>query len=211
MVSAAGVNRARQGVFDMRKLVVTENVSLDGVMQAPGRPDEDRRGGFELGGWARAYRDADLAAAMAPRMKTAGPLLFGRRTYEDFFSVWPKRTDGNPYTDVLNNAQKYVASTTLREPLPWQNSTLLAGDVAAAVTALKQQPGKDIGVLGSGELVRTLMRHHLVDAFVLLIHPLTLGAGRRLFEPPAASAAFTLAGTTSTGAGVVIATYHARS
>ena len=117
---------------------------------------------------------------MGRNMSQGGSLLLGRRTYEDFYGVWPNRTD-NPYTEVLNNTQKYVASTTLAEPLPWQNSTLLRGDAAQAVAGLKQQPGKDLVILGSGELIQSLMPHHLVDEFVLLIHPLVLGSGHRLF------------------------------
>ena len=140
----------------MSKIVVVENLSLDGVMQAPGRADEDVRGGFAHGGWAMPYNDAVKFQIMAGGMAEAGPMLFGRRTYEDFYKVWPNRTD-NPFTAVLDNAQKYVASTTLTEPLPWENSTLLTGDVAEAVARLKEQPGKDIVVLGSGELVRSLM------------------------------------------------------
>ncbi|HKB49231.1 MAG TPA: dihydrofolate reductase family protein, partial [Ktedonobacterales bacterium] len=137
----------------MSKVVVTNNVTLDGVMQAPARPDEDTRGGFTHGGWALPYNDAVMASVMAERMaegmSKGGALLLGRRTYEDFYAVWPKRTD-NPYTEVLNNSQKYVASTTLREPLPWRNSTLLKGDAAEAVARLKEQSAKDLGILGSG-------------------------------------------------------------
>ena len=114
---------------------------------------------------------------MGEGIANTGALLFGRRTYEDFYAVWPNRTD-NPFTDVLNNTQKYVASTTLTEPLPWQNSTLLKGDVAKTVANLKQQPGADIVILGSGELIQSLMRHNLIDQFTLLIHPLVLGSGR---------------------------------
>ena len=161
----------------MRKIVAVISLTLDGVMQAPGQPDEDRRGGFEHGGWARAYNDSVMMEAMGKGMTQAGPLLFGRRTYENFFAVWPGRKD-NPFTAVLDNSQKYVASRTLREPLPWQNSTLLSGDAAETVARLKEQPGKDITVLGSGDLLQTLMRHGLVDVYVLLIHPLVLGRGR---------------------------------
>jgi dihydrofolate reductase len=192
----------------MRKIVVVENVSLDGVMQAPGRPDEDVRGGFAHGGWATRYEDGSRARLMAEGMGETGAMLFGRRTYEDFFNVWPKRTDGNPFTPVLNNTPKYVASRTLTEPLPWQNSTLLRGEAADAVAQLKSQPGKDIVVLGSGELVQSLTRRGLVDRYVLLIHPLLLGSGRRLFadEGVFASLGFVDAKTTSTG--VVVATYE---
>ncbi|HEX5440046.1 MAG TPA: dihydrofolate reductase family protein [Ktedonobacterales bacterium] len=191
----------------MSKVVVVNNMTLDGVMQAPGRPDEDTRGGFTHGGWAAPYSDAVMGQAMAEGMSTSGALLLGRRTYEDFYAVWPSRT-GNPYTEVLNNAQKYVASTTLTEPLPWQNSTLLKGDVAEAVASLKQQPGKDIVILGSGELIQTLMRRNLIDQFVLLIFPLVLGSGRRLFSDDGAFATLRLANTVTTTTGVVIATYQ---
>src|SRR5437763_8184142 len=154
----------------MSKVVVFMNLTLDGVMQAPARPDEDTRGSFEHGGWAMPY--ATMEAAEESKAYS-GALLLGRRTYEDFYTVWPNRTD-NPFTEVLNNAQKYVASTTLEEPLPWSNSTLLKGDVAEAVAKLREEQGKDIIVLGSGELVQSLMRHDLVDKYVLLIHPLVL-------------------------------------
>lgn len=190
----------------MSRLIVVSNLTLDGVMQAPGRPGEDLRGGFQHGGWAQPYADPVMGSVMGEGIANAGALLFGRRTYEDFFSVWPDRTD-NPYTEVLNNFQKYVASTTLEEPLPWSNSTLLKGDTAEAVAALKEQPGKDLVVLGSGELVQSLMRHGLVDDYVLLIHPLVLGSGRPLFAGGDLTA-LRLVGTTTTTTGVVIATYQ---
>src|SRR5215471_1989040 len=165
----------------MSKVIVFTNLTLDGVMQAPGRPDEDRRGGFEHGGWGAPYLDPAMAAVAAESMSTSGALLFGRRTYEDFFSVWPNRTD-SPFTEVLNNASKYVASTTLREPLPWSNSILLKGDAGDTVAELKKQPGKDLVVLGSGELLQSLMQHQLIDEYVLQIVPLILGSGQRLFR-----------------------------
>ena len=192
----------------MRKLVAVESVSLDGVMQAPGRPDEDLRGGIEHGGWALPqHPDAITGEAMAESMANAGAMLFGRRTFVDFFNVWPKRTD-NPYTEVLNNGQKYVASTTLSNPLPWQNSTLITGDVPSAVARLKAEGGKDLVVLGSGELLHSLMQHHLVDEYVLLIHPLVLGAGRRLFPDAAAFEKLELVRAIPTTSGVVISTYR---
>jgi len=191
----------------MRKVIVNMSLTLDGVMQAPGRPDEDPRGGFEHGGWALPYFDPVMASASAEGIAMNPALLFGRRTYQDFYAVWPQRT-GNPFTDVLNNAQKYVASTTLEEPLPWINSTLLRGDAAAAVTALKQQPGKDLVILGSGELVQSLMRRNLVDEYVLSIHPLVLGSGRRLFPEGSPYTALRLVDTKTTTTGVVIATYQ---
>jgi dihydrofolate reductase len=190
----------------MSKLVVTNHMTLDGVMQAPGRPDEDTRGGFEHGGWAMPDNDAVMGRVMGEGMAQGGPLLLGRRTYEDFYGFWPNQKD-NPFTEVLDNTQKYVASTTLKEPLPWSNSTLLAGDAMDAVAKLKEQRGKDIGVLGSGELVQSLMRNNLVDKYVLLIHPLVLGSGRRLFPAGSPFAPLRLVDSVTTTTGVVIATY----
>jgi dihydrofolate reductase len=191
----------------MRKIVVTNHLSLDGVMQAPGRADEDRRDGFERGGWAQPNVDEVMGKVLAEGMARGGPLLLGRRTYEDFAAFWPKQKD-NPYTEVLDNALKYVASRTLKEPLPWKNSALLEGDAVEAVARLKEEPGTDIGVLGSGELVQSLMRRDLVDEFQLMIHPLVLGSGRRLFADDGQFAALRLVGTVITTTGVVIATYR---
>src|SRR5256714_7597912 len=188
----------------MSKVVVFMNLTLDGVMQAPARPDEDTRGGFEHGGWAMPY--ATMEAAQESKAYS-GALLLGRRTYEDFYTVWPNRTD-NPFTEVLNNTQKYVASTTLEEPLPWSNSTLLKGDAAEAVARLKEEQGKDLVVLGSGELVQSLMRRNLVDEYVLLIHPLVLGSGRRLFPDGGAFTALRLVDTRTTTTGILVATYQ---
>jgi dihydrofolate reductase len=190
----------------MSRVVVTNHVTLDGVMQAPGRPEEDLRGGFEHGGWALPYNDAVMGSVMGKGMAEGGALLLGRRTYEDFASVWPQRTD-NPFTEVLNDVQKYVASMTLKEPLPWINSTLLEGDAAEAVARLKEQPGKDLVILGSGELIQSLIRHDLIDQYVLMIHPLVLGSGRRLFREDAL-APLRLIDSVTTTTGVVIATYQ---
>jgi dihydrofolate reductase len=191
----------------MRTISATIRLSLDGVMQAPGRPGEDPRGGFEHGGWASGYQDAVMMQAMGEGMAQAPDLLFGRRTYEDFFSVWPHRTD-NPFTRVLDESLKHVASRGLKEPLPWQNSRLLAGEAADTVARLKQEPGRDIAILGSGELLQTLMRHALVDRYVLLIHPLLLGRGRRLFNDEGPLAKLALVKSVTTTTGVVIATYR---
>jgi dihydrofolate reductase len=188
----------------MRKIIVFTNLTLDGVMQAPGRPDEDTRGGFKYGGWAAPYAAMSEAGG---DLSDTGPMLFGRRTYEDFYSYWPNQTD-NPYTEVLNNAEKFVASKTLKEPLGWSNSTLLKGDVADAVEKLKSQPGKDFLVMGSGELVQTLMEHNLVDLYMLLIHPLVLGTGRRLFKDGSPYSALKLVDSKTTPKGVVIATFQ---
>jgi dihydrofolate reductase len=190
----------------VRKVTVTTNITLDGVMQAPARPDEDVRGGFTRGGWALPYDDEVKSAEMARGMARPGAMLLGRRTYEDFYRVWPHRTD-NPFTGYLNKVRKLVASRTLAEPLPWENSALLPGDAADAVAALKRQPGPDLSVIGSGELARSLARRGLVDEYVLLIHPLVLGSGQRLFDagPPET---LRLIRSVPTGAGVIIATYQ---
>ena len=191
----------------MRRVTVTEHLTLDGVMQAPGRPDEDTRGGFEHGGWAIPGNDEVMATVMGEGMARGGSLLLGRRTYEDFYGFWPHQKD-NPFTDVLNDIEKFVASRTLTEPLSWNNSTLLEGDAADAVKELKEQPGEDIGVLGSGELVQSLIRHQLVDEYLLMIHPLVLGSGRRLF-PDGVHSSLRLVDSVTTTTGVVIATYRA--
>jgi dihydrofolate reductase len=192
----------------MGKITMVNNVTLDGVMQAPARPDEDTRGGFAHGGWAIPYQDSVLAKKMGAMMAGGeGSLLLGRRTYEDFYSVWPKRTD-NPYTEYLNKVQKYVASTTLKQPLPWQNSILLNGDAADAVATLKRDQDKSFTILGSGELIRSLIRRNLIDQYVLLIFPIALGTGRRLF-PEGEAVRLRLVDSLTTPSGVIIATYQA--
>ena len=191
----------------MGKITVINNVTLDGVMQAPARPDEDRRAGFAHGGWAISYQDSVLAKKMGELMASGdGSLLLGRRTYEDFYSVWPKRTD-NPYTEHLNKVQKYVASTTLKEPLPWQNSTLLNGDAADAVATLKRQRNQSFAILGSGELIKSLIRRNLIDEYILAIYPVVFGTGRRLF-PDGESVRLRLVESLTTTTGVIIATYQ---
>jgi dihydrofolate reductase len=192
----------------MRKIVAVERTTLDGVMQAPGGKDEDRRDGFQHGGWGSAYNDEVIGAEMGKGMGHAD-LLLGRRTYQILFDYWPKQDpESNPFTKVLNETTKYVASRTLKEPLPWANSTLLDGDAALAVTRLKQQDGRDLAIIGSGELVRSLMRSGLIDELTLLIHPLVLGSGRRLLDHEAPSATLTLAHSVTSPTGVVIATYR---
>ncbi len=191
----------------MTRIVAFESVTLDGVMQAPGRPDEDRRGGFEHGGWAAPYSDPALGKAAQEGMGNTGGLLLGRRTYEDFHGFWPRQKD-NPFTDVLDNSLKYVASTTLREPLPWLNSKLLHGDATKAVAKLRAEPGKDLVILGSGELVHALLGASLIDEFILLIHPLVLGSGRHLFRDGGTLATMELIDSKTSPKGVVIATYR---
>jgi dihydrofolate reductase len=178
----------------MSKVIVFTNLTLDGVMQAPGRPDEDRRGGFEHGGWGVPY--AAMAQA-GDSIANMGALLLGRRTYEDFYSVWPKRKE-DPISVMLDNIQKYVVSTTLSEPLPWINSTLLSGNAARSVARLKEEFSKDLVIMGSGELIHSLMQSNLIDEYVLLIHPLVLGSGRRLFPDGGTFAALRLVATKTT-------------
>jgi dihydrofolate reductase len=194
----------------MGKVIVLNHVTLDGVMQAPGAPDEDTRGGFERGGWALPGNDEvmgqKMAEGMAAGTSKGGALLLGRRTYESFCKTWPNRTD-NPFTEVLNNTIKYVASRTLREPLPWSNSILLGGDAAEAVAKLKEQPIGDLMIMGSGELIGSLRATGLIDRYLLMIHPLVLGSGRRLF-PDGARAALRLTDSVTTTTGVVIASYE---
>ena len=191
----------------MRKLMVLEMVTLDGVMQAPGGRDEDPRGGFTHGGWSAPYNDAVKMQVMGEGMSRRTDMLFGRWTYEKFYNVWHGRTD-NPFTQVFERSQKYVASRTLSGPLPWVNSTLLEGDAADAVARLKQEPGPDLLVMGSGVLADSLMKRGLVDEYQLLIHPLVLGAGRRLFNDGAPYAALKLVKSVPTTTGVIIATYQ---
>ena len=189
----------------MGKIIVITNLSLDGVMQAPGRPDEDTRNSFKHGGWAVPYA-AMLHASEA--FTNLGAFLFGRHTYQDFYGFWPRQTDGNPFSEILNNVPKYVVSRTLNEPLPWSNSKLLLGDASQAVATLKGNLEKDILVFGSGRLVQSLMVGGVIDEFVLLIHPLILGSGHRLFADKGQVIAFELLGSKITDKGVVIATYH---
>ena len=190
----------------MRKLMVLENLTLDGVMQAPGGRDEDRRGGFEHGGWSGPYNDATKMQVMGEGMSRQTDMVLGRWTYQKFYDVWAGRTD-NPFTAVFERSQKYVASRTLRGPLPWVNSTLLEGDAADAVAQLKQTPGPDLLILGSGVLAQSLMRRGLVDEYQLVIHPLVLGSGHRLFTDGEPYTALKLVRSVPTTTGVIIATY----
>jgi dihydrofolate reductase len=189
------------------KIVVNNYVTLDGVMQAPGHPDEDRRGGFEHGGWAAPYMDDVMLGAAQEGMAKSEAMLFGRLTYEKMRAAWSGQPDDNVFANVLNTRQKYVASRTLSEPLDWRNSTLLPGDAADSVTELRSRPGKDVVILGSGDLIASLMARDLIDEYVLLIHPLVLGSGRRLFPEGCAPKDLQLADSKTTTTGVVIATY----
>jgi dihydrofolate reductase len=190
----------------MRKLTVSEFVSLDGVMQAPGGADEDTEGGFRHGGWQMGYFDDVAGERIGASMAQTGAFLLGRRTYEIFASYWPTQSDDDPFAKILNGLPKYVASTTLGEPLAWKNSTLLQGDVAKAVAELKEGEGGNIVVLGSGGLVQTLYENDLVDEYALMIHPIVLGSGKKLFrEVPRKP--LKLADSVTTSTGVVMATY----
>jgi dihydrofolate reductase len=195
----------------MGRIVVMNHVTLDGVMQGPGRPEEDTRGGFTQGGWGRrSTMPGDAAGkAMGERMAAGGGLagwLFGRRTYEGLLSYWNQQPD-SPFGPMLNNAPKYVASTTLKEPLPWPNSTLLSGDIADAVGALKAQSAGVLAIMGSGQLIGSLMAADLIDEYLLMIHPLVLGSGRRLF-PEKVYVPLRLTDSVTTATGVVIASYE---
>lgn len=196
----------------MSRVVVIEHLTLDGVMQGPARPDEDTRDGFEYGGWgAAAGDDPAMREALGARMGSSWALLVGRVTYEDFASVWPTMPQPNPFTEALNNVQKFVASTTLTEPLPWQNSTLLKGDAADAVARLKKDRAETLVIFGSGVLVQSLMRRDLIDEYVLQIHPLALGKGHRLFPDGGPLTRLSLVDSVTTGTGVIIATYQPAS
>jgi dihydrofolate reductase len=200
------IDDGKDGV--MAKVVVTNHLTLDGVMQSPGGREEDPRGGFAFGGWAAINQDSVMAEVMGRGMASGGALLFGRWTYEKMYEVWHGRTDGNPFTEVLDNRTKYVASETLTEPLPWQNSVLLAGDVCDAVAQLKGTQSGHLSILGSGKLIATLMTRNLVDQWVLPIHPVVLGGGRRLFADGVAPQSLRLVDSTVTTKGVIVATYE---
>jgi dihydrofolate reductase len=159
----------------MRKVIVTEFLSLDGVMQSPGYPDEDREGGFEHGGWQQPYFDEMFGEAVTEGFSTTDGLLLGRKTYEIFAAHWPNAPQDDPIAPTINGFDKFVASNSLDE-VEWVNSSLIKGDLVEEVTKLKQQPGKDLRVIGSGELVRTLMDADLVDEYQLMIHPIVLGS-----------------------------------
>jgi dihydrofolate reductase len=191
----------------MRKLVVGTFVTVDGVMQAPGGPDEDREGGFEHGGWSFHYWDDVMGQLIVEWTLQAGALLLGRKTYEIFAAHWPRVGGDDPVAAKLNSVPKYVASRTL-DGVTWSNSTLIQGDVAEAVAKLKDEPGDEIQVTGSGELVQALIEHDLVDEYRLWIFPLVLGEGKRLFARGTIPAALRLVDTKTSTTGVAIHTYE---
>lgn len=192
----------------MRKVIVNEFMSLDGVVQAPGGADEDTSGGFGHGGWHLRYFDDVSQTRVLESIVEAGGFLLGRRTYEIFASYWPNAPEEEQViAQPLNTKPKYVASTTLSEPLAWQNSTLLEGEVVEAVHALKQQDGADLHVIGSAELVQMLMEYDLVDEFRLMIDPLVLGGGKRIFRDDGSLRPLRLVDTKVTRTGAILATY----
>jgi dihydrofolate reductase len=192
----------------MRKVIVNEFMTLDGVIQAPGGADEDRDGGFEHGGWQTPLLDDMAQNSIVEGMAEAGGFLLGRKTYEIFAGYWPTAPEEEAaVADPLNSLPKYVASTTLTDPLAWHNSTVLRGDVAQAVAGLKGESGKDLHVIGSGELVQTLMQHDLVDEYRLMINPILVGSGKRLFRGENDRKMLRLADSTISSTGVVIARY----
>ena len=192
----------------MRKVVVNEFVSLDGVAQAPGGEDEDKSGGFAHGGWSMGYMDEPAMTTVLGSINDAGAFLLGRRTYEIFAAYWPNAPDEEQViAQPMNTKPKHVASTTLENPLEWQNSTVLEGDVPEAVAALKQEDGGDIHVIGSLDFMKTLLEHDLVDEFRLMIDPVLLGGGKRLFADDAKLRRLRLVDSQITTTGAILATY----
>lgn len=190
------------------KLTVTTFLSVDGVMQGPGGPEEDRGGGFTRGGWLVPHFDEDTGRFMNEVFEQVDAFLLGRHTYDIFAASWPKATDpDDPVASRLNTLHKYVASTTLTAP-EWGPATVLADDVPGAVAELKRQPGRELQVHGSGRLVRTLHEHDLVDEYRLLVFPVVVGEGRRLFPDRGVATGLTLADSRTTGSGVAIQVYR---
>jgi dihydrofolate reductase len=197
---------ARKGAT--MRLTIQTFMALDGVMQAPGGPEEDTDGDFSHGGWSFPYGDEDSGREIAGWFEDAEAFLLGRRTYQIFAGYWPAVSDGdNPIATKLNALPKYVASTTL-SALDWHNSSLLGGDVVGEIEKLKEQPGKELQVHGSGGLAQTLMEHDLIDEYRLFLIPVHLGPGKKLFREGLRPGALKLTGTRTTGSGVVIATYE---
>jgi dihydrofolate reductase len=192
----------------MGKLTITTLLTLDGVMQAPGAPDEDPSGNFQHGGWLVPYADADMGRIVADTFAAADAFLLGRKTYEIFAAYWPRVTDpADPVATALNRLPKHVASNTL-DKVEWHSSTLIRGDVVKEVASLKQRYPRELQVHGSGGLAQTLIANDLVDEYRLWLYPVVLGGGKRLFASGAVPAALTLANTQTTSTGVVVSTYR---
>jgi dihydrofolate reductase len=188
----------------MRKVIVLEHISLDGVIQAPGGPEEDTSGGFAHGGWIAPYSDPVLGTALRRQMNLPFDLLLGRKTFDIWAPYWPEHADAWP---GANTATKYVASNTLTSSA-WQPSVFLNGDITEKVTAIKQQPGPDLHVWGSADLIQTLIKHDLVDVFWLMIYPITLGAGKRLFADGTLPMAFKVTESMVSPNGVMVVNYE---
>jgi dihydrofolate reductase len=192
------------------KLMVQEWVTLDGVVQAPGMKDEDRSGGFEHGSWSLPYFEDTSMKWVVDNLNEAGGFVLGRRTYELFAGHWPNASEEEqPMAQPLNSKPKFVATKTLTEPLEWENSTILPGDVAKAVADLKEEDGDHLLVIGSAELVKTLVDHDLVDEFRMMIDPLVIGGGKRLFPEDGALNELKLIDSETTKTGAILATYAA--
>ena len=188
----------------MRKVTVLEHISLDGVIQAPGGPEEDTSGGFAYGGWAGPYSDEILGTALRRQMNMPFDLLLGRKTFDIWASYWPQHADGWP---GVNTATKYVASNTMTSD-EWQPSVFLNGNIPEKVAKIKQGQGPDLHVWGSGNLLQTLIKHDLVDVFWLMIYPITLGVGKRLFADGTIPAAFKVTESKVTSNGVIVVNYE---
>jgi dihydrofolate reductase len=191
----------------MAQIVVSEFLTLDGVMQGPGGADEDRSGGFDKGGWQLGYGDEATGRFLFAAWDETDALLLGRRTYDIFAGYWPTVAPDDRVGRLMNGFPKYVASTTLSEPLAWERSTLLNGDVPRAVADLRSGPGRQIQVIGSGELVQTLIQHGLVDRYQLMVYPLVLGTGKRLFRDGTAGTRLKLVESIPTSTGILLSTY----
>jgi dihydrofolate reductase len=191
----------------VRKLIISMFVTLDGVIQAPGQRDEDTDAGFEHGGWMTAYFDEIFGESLMEGFASTDALLLGRRTYEIFAAHWPHQPNDDPMAPTMNAFDKYVVSRTLQSA-DWVNSRVLTGDVPEEVRKIKQQPGKDIRVIGSGRLVPTLIRDDLVDRYDLMIHPLVLGTGKRLFGEGTPATRLTLVDYKASSTGVLILRYE---
>lgn len=189
----------------MRELIVNSFVTFDGVMQAPGGPEEDPSGGFEYGGWVAGYWDDELGQAKGATMAEPYDLVIGRKTYEIFAAYWP-HTD-EPPAEELNSAAKHVASTTRKE-LEWENSKLIEGDVPEGIRAIKEEEGDELQVHGSADLIQTLLAHGLVDEFRLQIFPIVLGSGKRLFDGGTVPAGLRLTSSKALKSGVIVATFR---
>lgn len=190
----------------MRKIIILEFMSLDGVIQAPGGPDEDTSGGFKYGGWTAPFMDEFSSKVMSQQISGSFDLLLGKKTYEIFAAYWPKQSDGNYIAKLFNQAHKYVASSAPFEA-SWKDTTVLTGDVVSRLTELKTGTGPDLQVYGSGDFIQTLLKNDLVDEMWLKIFPVTLGAGKKLFADGTIPAAFTLSESKVSPLGVIFANY----